>query len=166
MTKIFRVAALMISLVAGSAQAGNDLLSQPQTVTTGERVASYLQSLMISVGAILEVKNSGDLLNGPEFYRVGVTYNPDEKVLEIAVVCNQGDPKIARQKLELTQKVILSFNPRLQKIYGVTLSEKDLWMDYLDAKSGRILLKYRDGKYVEPSFTEATPTASVGLSSP
>lgn len=159
-------ALLILAAALEPARAGNDLLSQPQTVTTGERVANYLQSLMISAGAILEAKNPGDLLNAPEFYRVGVTYNPEEKVLEIAVVSNQDDPKTAKQKLEMTQKVILSFNKRLQGIYGVTLAENDLWMDYLDAKSGKILLKYRDGKYSEPPSSEATPTASVGLSSP
>ena len=160
MKKTLGVAALLISLGAGPAWAGNDLLSKPQPVTAGERVANYLQSLMISAGAILEAKNPGDLLNAPEFYRVGVTYNPEEKVLEIAVVGNQGDPKTVRQKLELTQKIILSFNKRLQRIYGVTLAENDFWMDYLDAKSGQILLKYRDGQYSEASAPETTPAAS------
>ena len=75
--------------LAGRVCAGNDALAQLQSVPTGERVANYLQSMMISVCAILEAKKPGDMLNRAEMYRVAVTYDPQEKVIELSVV---GDP--------------------------------------------------------------------------
>src|ERR1035441_8641173 len=75
----------MTLLTVGFADGGNDALAQPQTVTAGERVAQYLQSLMISAGAILEARKPGDLLNSPEVYRVGVVYEPVEKVIDLSV---------------------------------------------------------------------------------
>jgi hypothetical protein len=152
---------LMLSLfLGGRASAGNEALAQAQTVAAGERVANYLQSLMISFSAFLEAKKPGNLLNSAEIYRVGVTYNPEEKMIDISVVGNQEDPVIARRKLELTQKLLMSFSKKIEKNFGVILGENDFNMDYLDAKSNRIILKYRDGNF------QATPKPTASVDTP
>ena len=149
MKAIFLVLGMTL-LTVGFADGGNDALAQPQTVTAGERVAQYLQSLMISAGAILEARKPGDLLNSPEVYRVGVVYEPVEKVIDLSVVGSQGDPQSARRMLELTRGLVLSFNKKLEKNFGVTLRDDDIIMDYLDAKTSRIILKFRDGHFLDP----------------
>jgi hypothetical protein len=156
--------ALVLGLfLVGRAYAGNDALAQPQTVIAGERVANYLQAMMISVSAILEAKKQGDLISNSEIYRVAVTYDPQEKVIELSVVGIQSDPKVAQEKLELTKKLALSFNPKIQRNFGVTLGENDFTMDYLDAKTSHIVLKYRDGQYLaQPKVEEAVTPGLVG----
>jgi hypothetical protein len=159
-----RVWALVLGLLlAGKVYAGNDALSQPQTVTAGERVANYLQSVMNSVSAVLEAQNQGDILNGREIYRVGVTYDPLDKVIELSVVGAQTDPKAAQGKLELTRKLVMSFNKKIQRNFGVTLGEDDFAMDYLYAKTNQIVLKYRDGKFLaQPKVVEEVTPGMVG----
>ena len=160
--KIIYVLALSL-LFSGKVQAGSDALSQPQTVTAGERVANYLQSLMGTASAILVAQKPGDLLNGFDVYRVGVTYNPDEKVIDISVVGSHDDLQIAQQKLELTQKLVMSFNKKIQKNFGVTLGEDDFIMDYLDAKTSRIILKYRNGNFEFPAKAAAEKTLGLPM---
>ena len=152
------LAFLFAFLALGSAQAGNDALAQPQTVLAGERVAQYLQAMMISVSAILETKKPGDLISGPEVYRVAVTYDPQDKLIELSVVGAQNDPKIARDKLEMTLKLALSFNKKIQRNFGVTLSENDLSMDFLDAKTSQIIVRYRGGQFEVEKDIQAEPT--------
>jgi hypothetical protein len=150
-------------LLGGRAYAGNEALAQSQSVPVGERVASYLQSMMISVSGILEAKKQGDIINSPEIYRVGVTYDPRGKVIELSVVGIQTDPQNAQEKLEMTKKLVLSFNKKIQRNFGVTLGESDFVMDYLDAKSSHIILKYRDGQYVaQPKVEEVPTTGYIG----
>lgn len=149
--------------LAGRIYAGNDALAQTQSVPTGERVANYLQSMMISVCAILEAKKPGDMINSAEIYRVGVTYDPEEKVIELSVVGIHTDPKNAQEKLELTKKLVMSFNKKIQRNFGVTLGESDIVMDYLDARSSHIILKYRDGQFVaQPKVEEVITPGFVG----
>jgi hypothetical protein len=158
------VGALVLGLfLGGRVYAGNDALAQSQSVPTGERVASYLQSMMFSVSAILEAKKPGDLISNPEIYRVAVTYDPQEKVIELSVVGLHTDPQNAQEKLEMTKKLVLSFNKKIQRNFGVTLGESDFVMDYLDAKSSHIILKYKDGQYVaQPKVEEVVTPGLVG----
>jgi hypothetical protein len=159
MSSLKMILALLSGLfLVGRAYGGNDALAQPQTVTAGERVANYLQSMMNSVSAVLEVQNSGDILNGREIYRVGVTYDPMDKVIELSVVGLQTDPKMAQEKLELTRNLVMSFNKKIQRNFGVTLGENDFVMDYLYAKTNQIVLKYRDGQFLAQTKVEEVPT--------
>ncbi len=156
------VGTLFLGLVlSGRVCAGNEALGEPQTITAGERVANYLQSMMISVSAVLESKKPGDIMGNPEVYRVGVTYDPQEKVIELSVVGIQADPKIAQDKLELTRKLVLSFNPKIQRNFGVTLGENDFVMDYLNAKTNHITLKYRDGKFLAQPIVQEVVTPGL-----
>lgn len=163
------IAFLLVFALGHRALAGNNALSQPQTITTGERVAAYLQSLMIPISAILEAKRPGDLLNPRGIYRVGVTFDPQEKVLDVSVVGNRDDLDSARKELEMTRDLLLSFNKKITRNFGIALGENDLAMDYLDVKMGKIILRYHDGKFETPSEASAlktpepqsTPTATA-----
>jgi hypothetical protein len=142
----------LVAFLGGASRvfAGNDQLSQSQTITTGERVAYYLQSQMIIASGIQETKDSGDLLNPGDVLRVAVTYEPARKVIELSAVGNRKDVEKAQERLEALQKVILKLNKKIQGNFGVTLALEDLSMDYLDAKTGKIILKFRDGKFLVP----------------
>jgi hypothetical protein len=142
----------------GQACSANEALAQAQTVPVGERIANYLQSMMISVSAILEAKKQGDIISNPEIYRVGVTYDPTDKVIELSVVGLQTDPKMVQEKLELTRNLVMSFNKKIERNYGVTLGERDFVMDYLYAKTNQIILKYRDGQFLSQVKVEEVPT--------
>lgn len=157
-------AILLVPLLALASRgfSGNDQLGEAQTITTGERVAYYLQSQMILASGIQETKDSGDLLNPGDVLRVAVTYEPTRKVIEISVVGNRKDVEKAQERLEALQKVILKLNKKIQVNFGVTLALGDISMDYLDAKTGKIVLRCRDGKFLDPSGNvveaEATPS--------
>jgi hypothetical protein len=158
-----------ILFLAGRAEAGNGALAQLQAVPAGERVANYLQSLMSLTSQILAARNQGgiDLFNERDAYRVSITYNPDLMVVEASIVGTHDDPKATRDSIELTKGLILGFNKRLQKNFGVTLTEEDLSVDYLNAKTGKILLRYHGGKYLSSSPTPgATPSSLPGQDKP
>jgi hypothetical protein len=156
---------VLLFVVGTRVYAGDDALSQPQTVTAGERVAAYLQSLMISTGAIIESKNQGDLINRPEVYRIAVTYDLQDKVLDVSVVGTEGDIEAAKKKLKIAQEMIMNFNKKIQRNFGITLTKDDLVMDYLDAKAGKIILKYRNGNFEIPD-DESTEKAQEPKATP
>lgn len=137
-----------LCLTLGSVHAGNDALAVVQPVPAGERAANYLQILLTSASQIIATQNSGGLFSDHEPYRVAVTYNPESKVIEASVVGTKDQLDDAKAVLDIVEKLILSFNKRLQRNFGVTLSETDLYMDYLNARTSKSIVKYKDGKYL------------------
>jgi hypothetical protein len=135
-------------LTLGSSWAGNDRLSEVQPVPAGERAANYLQVLLTSASQIIATQNAGGLFSDHEPYRVAVTYDPDNKVIEASVVGTKDKLEDAKAVLDIVEKLILSFNKRLQKNFGVTLSETDIYMDYLNARTSQSVVKYKNGQYV------------------
>lgn len=153
-------AVLLAALLgAGAVRAGNDGLVATQPVPAGERVASYLQAYLTKICAVLETRNSG-LIEGFQTYQVVVTYDPDLKDLDLTMVGTQQDLKVIEHMMDVIRGIVLKLNPKLQKNFGVTLRDGDLSMDYLFAKTGQIMDRYRDGKYLGPSRNqdESTPT--------
>ncbi len=138
-----------ITLVTVLAHAENEGLAASQSVPAGERVANYLQAYLLKVGTIVEAKSSGGLFDGTHTYRVIVSYDPEKKDLDISVIGTSQDPEIEQNMLGTVRDIVLKLNPKLRKYFGVTLQDTDLAMDYLYAKSGTVLMRFRDGKYVK-----------------
>lgn len=165
LNKILWMAAA-ITLITGSAWAENEGLASLQTVPAGERVANYLQAYFMKVGTIVEAKSSGGLFEGAQTYRVIVTYDQDKKDLDVTVIGMAQDPEIDQNMLGTAKDIILKLNLKLKKYFGVTLQDADLSMDYLLAKSGTVLMRFRDGKYLktimENPVSTPQPAASKG----
>ena len=158
-------AVLLAALLgAGAVRAGNDGLVATQPVPAGERVASYLQAYLTKICAVLETRNSG-LIEGFQTYQVVVTYDPDLKDLDLTMVGTQQDLKVIEHMMDVIRGIVLKLNPKLQKNFGVTLRDGDLSMDYLFAKTGQIMDRYRDGKYLGPSRNQDESTPTPDLSS-
>lgn len=158
------LAAGLAFLAATCCQAGNNGLAEVRPVPVGERVAAYLQGYLTKIFTVLETKNSGGFFDGTQTYRAVVAYDPDAKNLDITLVGTQQDTKVIDHMMGVMRQIILKLNPKLQKDYGVTLQDGDLSMDYLYAKTGQVLERYRDGDYLGPlsSVQDApsTPTPS------
>lgn len=137
--------------------AANDGLAKLQTVPAGERAANYLQSYLTTIGTVVEAKNAGGILGGTQTYRVVVIYNPDEQGLEVTLIGSVQDPEIIQNMMGTLEKIILGSSSKLKKYFDVTLGDADLSMDYLYAKTGRVLARYRDGKYSTGSVTDKSP---------
>jgi len=152
-------------LAAGVVWAGNDGLAVTQTVPAGERVANYLQNYLGTIYTVVEAKSSGGLFDGPQTYRVVVGYDPDQKNLDVTLVGAQQDPKVIEHMMDVMRGIALRLNPKLQKNFGVTLRDGDLSMDYLYAKTGHVMERYREGKYLGPAPMEkdevSTPTPDL-----
>ncbi len=155
------LAALLLSLGMGGAWASNGDLAKPQMVPAGERVANYLQSYLTTIGTIVEAKKSGGILEGSQTYRAIVVYNPDQQRLEISLVGSVEGPDTIQDMLEALKKIILGLNPKLQKYFGVTLDDADFSMDYLYAKTGKVLVRYRNGRYSTGTETDKTPALTA-----
>jgi len=149
--------AMWIALSTGLAWAENEGLASLQSVPAGERVANYLQAYLMKVGTIVEAKSSGGLFEGPHTYRVVVSYDPDKKDLDVSVIGIAQDPEVEQNMLGAVRDIVLKLNPKLQKYFGVTLEDTDLSMDYLYAKSGTVLMRFRDGKYMKMGSENPVP---------
>lgn len=125
-------------------------------VPFGERVANFLQAHMTTIGTVVEAKNVGGLLEEGQTYRVVVTWDPEQKCLDVSLIGTKQDPQTVQNMLETLRKIILGLNPKLKRNFGVTLQDHDLSMDYLYAKSGKVLLRYKDGNFITGPFSSAT----------
>jgi len=149
--------AVGITLSMGLARAENEGMASLQSVPAGERVANYLQAYFMKVGTVVEAKSSGGLFEGAQTYRVIVSYDPDKKDLDVAVIGMAQDPEVEQNMLGTVREILLKLNPKLQKYFGVTLQDTDLSMDYLYAKSGTVLTRFREGKYMKVALGKPTP---------
>lgn len=160
------LAVMLLPLMSVRGWAENNSLAKTRPVPAGERVAGYLQGYLTKIYTVVETKASGGLFDGSQTYRVVVAYDPGAKELDITLIGSQQDAKTIERMMDVMRKIVLKLNPRLQKDYGVTLQDGDLSMDYLYAKTGQVLERYRDGKYLgnlpadqdEPQ--EPTPSTS------
>jgi len=148
--------ALVLVLTQTPVFSQNAGLAKTGSVPAGERVAHYLQIYFEKIGTVVETKSSGGLFGGSKTYRVLVLYDPDRQGLEVTVIGGEDSRAVGQSMLDAARGIILKLNPRLQKYFEVTLQETDLSMDYLCAKNGQVLVRYRDGKYKD---NEPAPTA-------
>lgn len=94
-----------------------------------------------------------------------MSYDLDQKNLDVTLIGSQQDLKVIENTMDVMRKIALKLNPKLQKNFGVTLLDGDFSMDYLYAKTGQILDRYRDGKYLGPAPGQAESTPTPDLSS-
>ncbi len=152
MKKIIFAALIWLSLV--SAQAGNDLLAQASATPLGERISLYLQNMMLVKSAIWAQYHPAEM-DYREDLRLAVTYEPGEKLIGVSVIGIQEDPVYAQAWLGKIQKTLLSFGKKIKEDYGVDLTEGDFSLAYLNVRTGKIVLRMKEGQSVLP---EPTPT--------
>src|SRR5579872_3268461 len=139
------LAVLFLFTGAGTARS-NEALAEVKPVPLGERVASYLQNLFNVFSQVLSVKQN-DLLGGPEPYRAIITYDPDLKVIDASLVGTADNADAAKLKLESAKEVLLAWNKKLKKLFGVELAPEDLNMSYFNAGTNQTILTFKGGKY-------------------
>lgn len=149
----------MLVLLNRSVWAGNVALSQTQAVPAGERIANYLQAVVQSEGDIINFKDKGDVFSGHLPHRFAFNYDPDQQVIDGYVIGDLDQVKDIERMLDLTRKLVLSLNKKIQKYYGVTLKDDDLTLDYFNVKLGQEVVKYANGQYIDNSKNlQPTPT--------
>ena len=158
----------LLMFLTGVLYAGNDALSQTSAVPTGERIANYLQGVMTSVGEMVNAKNPGDIFSPKEPFYLSFDYDPEHQVIDVYITGKLENPQDIQPVIELTQKLVLRLNPKLQKYYGVTLKSEDLSMDYLNVNNGKVLVKWVNGQFVDKTknIIILTPTVSPAVSNP
>lgn len=158
-----RVLFLVVLMVLGdTVYAGNAALSQALTVPTGERIANYLQAVMFSAGEVVTARSPGDIFSPKEPFHLAFNYDPESQVIDVYITGKLEKAEDIKPIFDLTQKLILRLNDKIQKFYGVNLKVEDLSMDYLNVERGKIIMKFLNGQYVDKTSTETvlTPTIS------
>ncbi len=148
----------ILCLLSGSVlYAGNVALSEKSMVPVGERIANYLQAVMVPAGAAVDAKNPGDVFNPRDPYRLSFNYDPEGQVIDVYLTGGSDNIDEIKNRFVLTQELILKLNRKIEKYYGVTLKAEDLSMDYLNVKTGKIMLKWVDGQYIDKSQPSPVP---------
>ena len=153
--KYFMLSALFF-LAIPMAHAGNDALAQPSSVPLGERVAHYLQNMMMIETAIWEQNHPADLDYREEIH-LAISYEQTEKLIGVSVIGVQDDPKYVQRLLEKIQKTMLSFSKKIKSDYDLDLTIADLSLAYLNVKTGKIILRLRGGELVDAAPASPTP---------
>lgn len=157
-----RVLFLAVLIVLGdSVYAGNTALSQAVTVPTGERIANYLQAVMFSAGEVVTARSPGDVFSPKEPFHLAFNYDPEAQMIDVYVTGKLEKTEEIKPIFDLTQKLILHLNDKIQKFYGVTLNAKDLSMDYLNVEKGKVIMKLVNGQYVDKTLAEAVSTPTI-----
>ncbi len=169
MNRSFFIIGLMFLLVTSPIWAGNASLSQTQAVPAGERVANYLQAVVQSEGDIINFRNKGDVFSGHAPHRFSFNYDPDQQVIDGYVIGDLDDVSDIEKMLDLTRKIVLSLNKKIQKYYGVKLEDNDLVLDYFNVKIGQEVVKYTNGQYIDNGknlVPTPTPVGSLKMQEP
>ncbi|SRR5260221_1189615 len=144
------VLALSLLLVVLPAFAANDDLETVEAPTLGERVATYLQTMVTAVSQTMSIKPSVNPALNQEPYRVTVTYNFGLEGIDVSLVGTQTDKKTVKAIIEFTRKLILGFNKKLDYNFEITLQEQDINIEYQNVLENRIILQYQGGFYSRP----------------
>ncbi len=160
--------AVVLFAFVSSARAGNDALSQASSAPLGERVANYLQTMMMVKTAIWEQNRPVDMDYREEIH-MAVSYEPSEKLIGVSVIGVQDDSNYVKSLLERIRKTMLSFDKKLKNDYGVELTESDFSLAYLNVRSGKIILRLKETEVGEPTPSvtpEAEPPQTPNASAP
>lgn len=152
---------VFLMVFGDSVYAGNVALSQFSTVPAGERIANYLQAVMFSAGEVVTARSPGDIFSPKEPFRLAFNYDPEAQVIDVYITGKLEKTEDVKPIFDLTQKLILRLNDKIQKFYGVTLKAEDLSMDYLNVERGKVIMKFLNGRYVDKTSTEAAPTPMI-----
>jgi hypothetical protein len=142
------LAIVLIASGSTAAYAGNDALAQASPAPLGERVANYLQTMMTVKTAIWEQNHPADMDYREEIH-LAVSYEPSEELIGVSVIGSQNDPRYVQALLAKIQKTMLSFGKKIKNDYGAGLTEGDFSLAYLNVKTGKIILRLKEGKVVE-----------------
>jgi hypothetical protein len=145
----------------GLAYAGNSALSQTSAVPAGERVANYLQAVMSTAGELVTAQSPGDMFSPKEPFHFAFDYDPERQVIDVYIIGKLENADDVKGILESAQKLVFRLNDKLQKNFSVTLKPEDLSMDYLNNKSGKVIVKFVNGEYIDKTkgVVESAPTA-------
>jgi hypothetical protein len=144
----------------GLAYAGNSALSQTSPVPTGERVANYLQAVMSTAGELVTAQSPGDMFSPKEPFHFAFDYDQERQVIDVYIVGKLENADDVKGIMESAQKLVFRLNDKLQKNFGVTLKPEDLSMDYLNNRTGKVIVKFTNDQYIDKTVA-VTPTISA-----
>jgi len=147
-------------LGAGVSYAGNEELGKAGMIPLGERVATYLQSLFNATSELARVKISEarkkTIFQEPvEPFRGVIIFDKDKNTIGVMMVGTIESVEGVKPRLELAKKIVLGFNKQISQAFGITLSEKDIELAYLNGNTNQTILKYVDRNFVVPDTTVA-----------
>jgi hypothetical protein len=153
-------------MLSGLAYAGNAALSQALSVPAGERIANYLQTVMSPVGEVVTAWSPGDVFSPKDPFHLAFNYNPETRVINIYLTGKLEKSEDIKPIFDLTQKLILRLNGKIQKIWSHFKSRGPV--DGLFKCEQRQGYSRIDGKFLDKSGPETalTPATSVDASSP
>ena len=137
-------------LLSGVSFAANDDLETVEAPALGERVATYLQTMVTAVSQTMAIKPSSSPVLSLESFRATVTYNFALEAIDVSLVGIQTDKKTVKDIIEFTKKLLLGFNKKLDYNFGITLEEQDIDIEYQNVLENRTILRYQGGFYSEP----------------
>ena len=137
-------------LAAFPAFAANEDLETVEAPALGERVASFLQTMVTAVSQTMTIKPASNPALNQEPYRATVTYNFGLMAIDVSLMGTQTDKKKVKDIIEFTKKLLLGFNKKLDYNFGITLEEQDIDIEYQNVLENRTILRYQGGFYSEP----------------
>ncbi len=138
-------------LLAGLSHAANDSLGAWDSVPVGERVASYLQTMVTAALQALPLKPRTQYPNlNQEPIRVTILYNPDGENLDVTLVGSLEDAEAVKADFSFMRRLILGFNKKLDYYFEVSLSDEDINLEYHNVPKNKTILKYENGLYTTP----------------
>ncbi|HXL73748.1 MAG TPA: hypothetical protein VN963_09000 [bacterium] len=151
----------VLIVLNGVVHAGNAALSQSSTVPAGERIANYLQAVMSSAGEVVTARSPGDIFSPKDPFQLAFNYDPEAQVIDVYITGKLEKAEDIKPIFDLTQKLVLRLNDKIQKFYGVTLQVEDLSVDYLNVDSGKVIMKLVNGQFVDKTSSEAVSTPTI-----
>jgi hypothetical protein len=138
-------------LWAGLSHAANDSLGAWDSVPVGERVASYLQTMVTAALQALPLKPQTKYPNlEKEPIRAAILYNPDGESLDVTLVGSLEDVEAVKSDFTFMRKLILGFNKKLDYYFEVSLSDEDINLEYHNVPKNKTILKFENGLYTTP----------------
>lgn len=145
---------LGLCLVSLPTFAANEDLETIEAPALGERVATYLQTMVTAVSQTLAIKPSSNKAINLEPFRATVTYDFDLMAIDISLVGTQTDEATVKAIMEFARKLVLGFNKKLDYNFGITLENEDIDIEYQNVLEDRIILRYQGGFYSRPDSKE------------
>ena len=130
--------------------AANEDLETVEAPALGERVATYLQTMVTAVSQTMAIKPSSNQALNQEPYRATVTYNFGLMAIDVSLVGTQADKKKVKDIIEFTKKLLLGFNKKLDYNFRITLEEQDINIEYQNVLENRTILQCQGGFFSAP----------------
>ncbi len=123
------------ALVCGQPPTNN--LNSTDPMMRGHIVALYLDHLFVNYGPIADYNAS-----------ILVSFNESENIIELEILGKQTTIDRAKKSTDSFREKLLKVSlDALNKHFDLALSEDDIFIQYINAKSLGSLLVFRNGKY-------------------